>query len=79
MGSCAAENWLCVSLCMCGRYAQKSWQKVRCRQVKAFPACYESLSSTEELMLNLKKEKNGDRQNVLSVFKITYKKEKKKK
>lgn len=33
---------------------------------KAFPACYEGLSITEEVMLNFLKEKGEDRQNFFS-------------
>lgn len=70
IGLHAGRNWLlCIGMDFCVRDTQKSWQKVSFRQVKAFPACLEGIASTEELVLNFKKEKRWDKQNALSVFK----------
>jgi len=69
IGPYAGGNWLlhisCGFLCqVCPRKLAGQFQTG-----KAFPACCESLSSTEEVMLNFLKGKGGDRQNVFGVFK----------
>lgn len=76
----AGENRLLRSSCgLYVRYARERWQKAKISEESSSQQAGNGLSGTEEVRLDLRREKRGDKQNVLSVLQITCKGGEKKK